>query len=217
MPMLRMYMYSKGIQLYCAPTADDRDTWLSSMQHIALEGRCFVLSSCQYLLRIRKDGQELATVPLVLSKGWRNVRKITGNYVSLTGTFSGNPVSCAVGIAVLKELRRVGVYESLYARGRRLMEALQTSLDKAGIAARVSGEPPAFQPWFTANEVFDQRACQSADPLPGFALAQALLDRGVLKGHEKFFVSTVHSDADIDFTIEAIDDAVQEIASARKG
>jgi len=51
MPLFRTYMYSQGIQLYCAPTADDRDTWLSSMQHIALEGRCFVLSCCQYLRR----------------------------------------------------------------------------------------------------------------------------------------------------------------------
>lgn len=51
MPLLRMHMYSQGIQIYCAPTADDRDVWLPSMQHIALEGRCFVLSSCQYLKR----------------------------------------------------------------------------------------------------------------------------------------------------------------------
>jgi nitrilase len=44
-----MAMYSKQVALYCAPTADDRDTWLSSMQHIALEGRCFVLTACQVL------------------------------------------------------------------------------------------------------------------------------------------------------------------------
>jgi nitrilase len=49
MPMLRMAMYAKNIALYCAPTADDRDTWVATMQHIALEGRCFVLSACQFI------------------------------------------------------------------------------------------------------------------------------------------------------------------------
>lgn len=51
MPMLRMAMYAKGIGLYCAPTADDRETWLSTMRHIALEGRCFVFSACQFARR----------------------------------------------------------------------------------------------------------------------------------------------------------------------
>src|SRR5437016_3017857 len=51
MPLLRMNLYSKGVQLYCAPTVDDRETWASSMQHIAFEGRCFVLSAVQFLRR----------------------------------------------------------------------------------------------------------------------------------------------------------------------
>lgn len=51
MPALRMAMYGKGINLWCAPTVDDRETWQSSMRHIACEGRSFVLSACQYLTR----------------------------------------------------------------------------------------------------------------------------------------------------------------------
>ena len=48
MPLLRAAMYAKGIQLYCAPTVDDRETWQATMRHIALEGRCFVLAACQW-------------------------------------------------------------------------------------------------------------------------------------------------------------------------
>ena len=51
MPALRMAMYQQRVTIYCAPTADDRDTWASTMTHIALEGRCFVLSACQHLRR----------------------------------------------------------------------------------------------------------------------------------------------------------------------
>ncbi len=48
MPLLRAAMYAKGVQLWCAPTADDRDVWQASMRHIADEGRCFVISACPY-------------------------------------------------------------------------------------------------------------------------------------------------------------------------
>ena len=51
MPLLRTAMYAKGIELYCAPTVDDRETWLPSMRHVALEGRCFVLTASQLLRR----------------------------------------------------------------------------------------------------------------------------------------------------------------------
>lgn len=51
MPMARMSMYSKGVEIYLAPTADQRDTWQATMQHIAQEGRCFVLGCNQYVTK----------------------------------------------------------------------------------------------------------------------------------------------------------------------
>jgi nitrilase len=49
MPLLRTALYAKGIEIWCAPTVDDRDVWQASMRHIACEGRTFLVSACQYL------------------------------------------------------------------------------------------------------------------------------------------------------------------------
>jgi len=51
MPLLRTALYAKGIEIYCAPTADSRPVWQASMTHIALEGGCFVLSANQFCRR----------------------------------------------------------------------------------------------------------------------------------------------------------------------
>src|SRR5580692_11307505 len=51
LPLMRATMYAKGIEIYCAPTADARDSWIASMRHIAVEGRCFVLSCNQFNCR----------------------------------------------------------------------------------------------------------------------------------------------------------------------
>ncbi len=48
LPLLRASMYAKGVEIYCAPTADARESWIASMRHIAVEGRCFVLSCNQF-------------------------------------------------------------------------------------------------------------------------------------------------------------------------
>jgi nitrilase len=53
LPLLRANMYAKGIEIYCAPTADARDSWIATVRHIAVEGRCFVLSCNQF--NRRKD------------------------------------------------------------------------------------------------------------------------------------------------------------------
>jgi len=52
MPLARTALYGKGVEIYLAPTADSRDTWISTLVHIACEGRCFVLGCNQF---VRKD------------------------------------------------------------------------------------------------------------------------------------------------------------------
>lgn len=51
MPLARTFLYSKGVQLYLAPTADSRDTWQATLSHIACEGRCFVLGCNQFITK----------------------------------------------------------------------------------------------------------------------------------------------------------------------
>ena len=49
MPLARTHVYEQGIDIYIAPTADQRDSWQATMKHIATEGRCFVIGCNQYM------------------------------------------------------------------------------------------------------------------------------------------------------------------------
>ncbi|OEK01336.1 nitrilase [Roseivirga sp. 4D4] len=92
MPLARMAMYQKGIQLYLAPTADNRDGWQQTMRHIALEGRCFVLGSNQF---VTKDmypadlpgASDLESQPDIMANGGSIIVDPLGNV--LTGPLWG--------------------------------------------------------------------------------------------------------------------------------
>jgi nitrilase len=87
MPLARMTMYGKGIELYCAPTADARERWQSTLQHIALEGRCFVLGCNQFVTREMYPADleiagELDAWPEVLCRGGSAVYAPTGECIA---------------------------------------------------------------------------------------------------------------------------------------
>jgi len=72
LPLARMSMYQMGVEIYIAPTADAREEWISSMKHIALEGRCFVLGCNQYFTKSMYSEEFqvlLAGEPEVLCRG----------------------------------------------------------------------------------------------------------------------------------------------------
>ena len=134
--------------------------------------------------------------------------------VRMTGTFSGNAVACTAALATLGELRKEGTYETLFARGQKLMAGLGDALERAGIPHCVTGEPPAFQPWFGPEVVTNFRQALASDTARGARLAAALVDHGILKAHEKFFVSTAHGDDDIEQTLEVFEAVARELAQA---
>jgi nitrilase len=74
MPLARMALYARGVEIYLAPTADSRDTWTATLRHIACEGRCFVLGCNQYVTKsMYPDDLEgvadLASQPEVMCRG----------------------------------------------------------------------------------------------------------------------------------------------------
>ncbi|MDQ0272163.1 putative amidohydrolase [Cytobacillus purgationiresistens] len=86
-PLARVAMYAQGVQLYIAPTADDRESWQSTIRHIAMEGRCFVLSSNQY---VTKDMyledlacyDDLSSAPELMTSGGSAIVGPLGEYVA---------------------------------------------------------------------------------------------------------------------------------------
>ena len=87
MPLARAAMYDKGVQIYIAPTADARDTWFSTMRHIAVEGRCFVLSCNQYSTKDTypeeiSSRKEFRDLPQELTRGGSCIVDPLGEFIA---------------------------------------------------------------------------------------------------------------------------------------
>ena len=87
MPLARTALYAKGVELYLAPTADSRDTWQATLQHIACEGRCFVLGCNQYLTKDMVPAdlegfEELEAQPDVMCHGCSAILSPLGDYLA---------------------------------------------------------------------------------------------------------------------------------------
>lgn len=86
MPLARTALYAQGVTIYQAPTADARDAWQATIRHIAMEGRCFVLSCNQFVTKDMYPGDlacydELASAPQVMCRGGSAIVGPLGQYI----------------------------------------------------------------------------------------------------------------------------------------
>ena len=139
----------------------------------------------------------------------------TPEFVIQAGTLNGNPIAAAAGLATLAELRRPGAYARLFATGARVKQALAGAARAAGLPAQVAGEAPVFEIYFTERPIDDYRATLTADAALHAAFTRALLERGVVKAAQKFYVSLAHGEDEIRRTIEIFSDALSAAAEQR--
>ena len=123
------------------------------------------------------------------------------------GTLSGNPIAMAAGLATLEIISRPGFYAPLFARTRALCAGLQTAADKAGVPFTTNHAGTMFGGFFTAAERVANYADVMACDTDRFArFFHHMLDRGVYlapASYEAGFMSSAHTDADIEQTVDA--------------
>lgn len=130
------------------------------------------------------------------------------------GTLSGNPVAVAAGIATLAELAKPGVYETLETLAGRLAAGLQEAAAKAGVPVRVQRIGSMLTVFFASEEIVDWPGAAKADRELFGKWHRALLDGGVYWPPAQFeaaFVSTAHTEADIDRTAAVAAAAFQAV------
>jgi len=155
--------------------------------------------------------------PVAAIGGTKEVMSIIaeGRY-SHSGTYNANTVACAAVSATMDLLAEPGLYERQRAKGFRLAEGITELAEKAGVPVRVEGIGTVFQVWFSEVPIRNWRDAEANAGEEIFTRwYREMLTRGVLfhPSHlENLFVSLVHSDEDIDLTLEAAQDALSVIA-----
>ena len=129
-------------------------------------------------------------------------------YVTQVGTLNGNPIACAAGMATLAELRKEGVYQRLRETGSKVRKAVVDTCSQNGIAVQMCGEDAIFDVFFTDRPVLNYRDGLAGDAGMMSRLNAGLLERGILKPDNKLYPSVVHTEEDVERTIEAFQEVV---------
>ena len=128
------------------------------------------------------------------------------------GTLSGNPLAAVAGLKTLEILSRSGAYETLRGNGIRLMHALSTHLDKAGVPYQLVGDPVLFDVVFTAHPVRNYRDVLRDDQQLSGEFNRLLRQQGILKPAQKMYSSLSLSEDDLARTEDAIAYAASELS-----
>jgi glutamate-1-semialdehyde 2,1-aminomutase len=132
------------------------------------------------------------------------------------GTLAGNPLAMRAGIATLKQLTSLGLYDGIHSEARRLVTGLREALVDSGIAGQVNATGSLATLFFVEEPVRNYSGAKRSDTKRYARFFREMLDRGIFLAPSQFeaaFVSAAHSAEDIMRTIEAARDSLKSIAA----
>jgi glutamate-1-semialdehyde 2,1-aminomutase len=131
------------------------------------------------------------------------------------GTLSGNPLAMRAGLATLPKLEAPNFYPAIDRRTARLADGLRKAIHDYSIPARVNVAGSLLTLFFSQRAVGNYDDAKKSDTAKFASFFQAMLDRGIFLPPSQFealFISSAHTDADIDHTIEAARESLKSIA-----
>lgn len=157
--------------------------------------------------------------PLAAYGGRREImqRMAPAGDIYQAGTLSGNPVAVSAGLAQLALLQDGTAYAQLEARGARLEAGLRAAAAAAGVPATVNRVGSMLTAFFCPGPVRNYEEARASDTARFAAFFRAMLDRGFYLAPSQFeaaFLSTAHTEADIDRTVAAAGECLREVATA---
>jgi glutamate-1-semialdehyde 2,1-aminomutase len=131
------------------------------------------------------------------------------------GTMAGNPASVLAGLACLEVLREPGAYDRMEAMAVRLADGLQVSADRHGVPLTINRIGGAFSTHFCGHPVTNYEEAQGSDGERFARFFRLMLERGIYLApskYEAWFLTTAHTDADIEETLAAAEQSLREMS-----
>ncbi len=147
-------------------------------------------------------------LPVGAYGGRREVMEVVAPLGSMyqAGTLSGNPLAVTAGIATLRALARPGVYDGLESLAARLAHGIAAEAAVTSMPLVVNRVGSMLSSFFNAGPVVDAESAMASDRVRYASLFHRMIESGVYLAPSAFeaaFVSTAHTEADVDYTIEA--------------
>lgn len=181
----------------------------------------FMYGSAQELLSIRPDMTALGKIiggglPIGAYGGRQDIMEHVAPLgpAYQAGTMAGNPASMAAGIACLELLEQPGVYEEFDRLGAKLEEGILEAADTHDVTITINRLKGALTVYFTDETVIDYLGAERADSETFGRFFKLMLEQGVNLApskYEAWFLTTAHTEADIDETIVAVNRAFAQL------